>query len=73
MSFDQEGQHGLVPLDVFHTSNQLVTRYVAIITAEVIPDLGEQALKVGRHINRTRVQGIQVAHQFVHEHHLLIR
>ena len=48
MPLDDEGQRWRVPLDVFHTTQELVTGHSALITVEIVPDLGKQALKLCR-------------------------
>ena len=48
----QEGQDRPVPLDPCHSADELVSRHAAIITAEVVPDLGEQAPQGGSSLRR---------------------
>ncbi len=52
---DQEGQKWRVPFDFFHSADEFVPRHADMITAEIVPDSGEQALKVGCLFDGTRV------------------
>ena len=67
MPFDNAGQQRRVALDVLHAADELITRHAATITAEVVPDRGEQSLKVRGLFDGTRLQPVQVVLQFIHD------